>query len=116
MDTIEHQAITVAEPAASQEVAPAAPGGLLAAITRIASSPDVRIDLLTLLMDRQERAEAEQSKRQFFEAMNRAQADIQPVVRDTENTQTRSLYAKLETVDANIRPIYTRHGFSLSFD
>lgn len=78
--------------------------------------PDLRIDVLTLLLDRQERAEHQQAERQFNQAMNAVQAEIQPVVRDAENKQTNSRYAKLETIDAAIRPIYTRHGFSLSFN
>jgi hypothetical protein len=94
----------------------AEPNTLLATITRLATAPKVRVDLLTLLLDRQERAEAKEAERQYYAAMNAAQAEIQPVVRDAENTQTNSLYARLETVDAAIRPIYVKHGFSLSYN
>jgi hypothetical protein len=37
------------------------------------------------------------------------------VVRLAINTETRSKYATLEAVDAAIRPIYSKHGFALSF-
>jgi hypothetical protein len=94
----------------------ASPGTLLAAITRLAGQREIRVDLLQLLLDRQERAEAREAERQYRAAMNAAQAEILPIVKNTPNTATGSFYAQLEAVDAIIRPIYVKHGFSLSFD
>ena len=110
------QAVAVVEQPNTPAVIPEGPGALLAIISRIAMQPELRLDVLTLLLDRQERMEAQQAERAFNEAMNACQAEIMPVVRDAENKQTNSRYAKLETVDAAIRPIYTKHGFSLSFN
>jgi hypothetical protein len=87
---------------------------LLSLIERVVRDSSLDIEKMERLMAMQERHEAGQARRAYYEAMNLAQAEIQPVVRDTENTQTRSWYAKLESVDAAIRPIYTKHGFSLS--
>jgi hypothetical protein len=56
---------------------------------------------------------ARQAEMNWHEAMNRCQEEIQPVARATENTVTRSFYAKLEAVDAAIRPIYLKHGFAV---
>jgi hypothetical protein len=64
----------------------------------------------------QERLMARQAEIDFNEAMNRCQEEIQPVARETENKVTNSFYAKLEAVDAAIRPIYLKYGFSLSDD
>lgn len=108
--------ITVAKTGELQAAPNASPGALLTTIMELARSPDLRIDVLTLLLDRQERMENAQAERAFNEAMNAAQAEIQPVARTAENTQTRSFYAKLEYVDAAIRPIYLKHGFSLSYN
>jgi hypothetical protein len=47
--------------------------------------------------------------------MVRAQAGIGPVFRDKFNAQTSSSYAALESIDRKISPVYTAHGFSLSF-
>ncbi len=102
--------------AQSTDIQTSEPGALLSTIMRLAMAPDLRIDVLTLLLDRQERMEAQQAERAFNAAMNAAQSEIQPVVRTAENTQTRSFYAKLEHVDAAIRPIYLKHGFSLSYN
>ena len=38
-----------------------------------------------------------------------------PVVRDAKNSHLGNSHAKLETIDAAMRPIYTRHGFSVRF-
>jgi hypothetical protein len=59
---------------------------------------------------------AEQRKTAYQAAMAQAQAEIGPVVKDRKNEHTKSMYATLEAVDTAIRPIYTAHGFSLSFD
>jgi hypothetical protein len=47
--------------------------------------------------------------------MSDAQGEMQPVVRSIPNSVTNSKYADLEAIDTAIRPIYARHGFSLSF-
>ena len=92
------------------------PGALLAAIARAASDPAVDPAKMRELYAIHREMVADQAKIAFTESMRACQAEIQPVVRDTENTQTRSFYAKLETVDRAIRPIYTKHGFTPSFD
>jgi hypothetical protein len=38
-----------------------------------------------------------------------------PIVRDATNRHTDSRYARLETIDRGMRPIYTRHGFAVRF-
>src|SRR5258708_30880683 len=48
--------------------------------------------------------------------MNGAQAELGPVAADASNPQTKSRYASYPALDRAIRPIYAKHGFSLSFD
>src|SRR5262245_4218633 len=57
----------------------------------------------------------DQARRAFDAAMARVQAEMEPIVRDARNEHLRSKYARLETIDLNIRPIYTRHGFSVRY-
>ena len=52
----------------------------------------------------------------FNAAMNQAQKAMGRVAVDLENPQTRSKYASYAALDRVVRPIYTEHGFSLSFD
>lgn len=72
-------------------------------------------DQLEKLMLMQERWEAGQAKKQFSEAMHNCQQEMPQIVKDAENSHTRSRYALLETVQKHARPVYAKHGFSLSF-
>lgn len=60
--------------------------------------------------------EADEAAKEFNVAMSAAQAEMRPVAADAENPQTRSKYASYAALDNALRPIYTKHGFSLSFD
>lgn len=48
-------------------------------------------------------------------AMNRCQAEMPAIKTDGQNNQTKSRYAKLGPLIHAIKPVYTKHGFSLSF-
>lgn len=92
------------------------PETLLAVVMRAATSPDVDIGKMERLLDLRERLEAKQAETQFAEAMNDAQAEVTRVSADAVNPQTRSAYATYGQLDKALRPVYTKHGFSLSFD
>ena len=51
----------------------------------------------------------------YNDALRAAQEEMKPIVRDAQNRDTSSKYAKMETIDKAIRPIYIKHGFALSF-
>jgi hypothetical protein len=95
--------------------APHPPGTMLALIDRYVRDPAADVDKLERLFALQERMLAKEAETAFNMAMNLAQEEIQPVARTAENKSTGSFFAKLEHVDAEIRPIYLRHGFSLSY-
>ena len=57
-----------------------------------------------------------QAEVDFNDAMQRVQAAVKHVRADLENPQTRSRYASYAKLDSALRPIYSREGFSLSFD
>lgn len=73
-------------------------------------------DQLGKLMDLSERWEANRAKAAFAQAMSACQAEMPAVIKDAENKGCRSRYARLETVNYIIKPVYTKHGFSLSFN
>lgn len=85
-------------------------------IMELASRKDINPEMFDRLVAWQEREVARQAEIAYNTAMNAAQAEVQPVARTSENSQTKSFYAKLEAVDAAIRPIYLKHGFSLEYD
>lgn len=84
-------------------------------IERAARDPNVDIDKMQRLMDMREREMARMAQVAFNEAMKAAQSEMPQVVRDADNDQTRSKYARYETISEAIQPVITKHGFSLTF-
>lgn len=95
---------------------PTESGNVLQIISRAAADPSVDIEKLERLLAMQERIVAKHAESEFNAALNAAQTEIGPIAADAENSQTRSRYATYAKLDRVLRPIYTRHGFSLSFD
>lgn len=85
-------------------------------LLQIALSNNAAIDVIERLAALQEKAEAKRAESDFHEALNRVQMTIGRVAPDLTNPQTHSTYASYAAIDKVIRPIYTREGFSLSFD
>jgi len=105
-------------PMASAEIAskPISSGDQLLAAIQAAATNNVNVDTIERLIALKMALDAAEAKRAFAEAFRAAQEEMVPVVRDAENKHTGSRYALYETIDAAIRPIYTRHGFSMTFN
>lgn len=88
----------------------------LAFFERLARDPKASVEKIERLMALWERGEARKAEAAFNTAMTAAQQAIRPVITDEYNEQTRSKYPSYEALDAVARPIYTQHGFGLSFD
>lgn len=89
---------------------------VLSMIERAARDPSVDMDKLQRLMEMRKTIEKETAERAFNAAMKAAQSEMGRIAADAENKQTRSRYATYAKLDSVLRPIYTKHGFSLSFD
>jgi hypothetical protein len=74
------------------------------------------IDTIERLAALQERMLGRQAEDEFNIAMNATQSELGRVAADLTNPQTHSKYASYAALDRKVRPIYTKHGFSLSFD
>jgi hypothetical protein len=85
-------------------------------IERAARDPAVDMDKLERLLAMRERQETRMAEQAFAEAMTKAQSEMRAVATDANNPQTRSRYASYMALDRATRPIYTRHGFALSFN
>ena len=83
---------------------------------RFLRDPAVDVEKLERLMALWERNEARSAEAAFNVAMSDAQGEMRSVATDATNPQTRSRYASYEALDRALRPIYTAHGFALSFD
>lgn len=89
---------------------------LMEVIAKAASDPAVDVSKMQSLLDMQERLANREAEQQFNMAMRAAQSEMRTVGVDKKNDSTRSKYASYEKLDTMMRPIYSRHGFALSFD
>jgi hypothetical protein len=72
-------------------------------------------DQLGKLIDLAEAWRQSRAKEAFAAALCAVQAQAPVVVKDADNTQTKSRYARLESINKKLVPVYTAHGFSLAF-
>lgn len=91
------------------------PAAIMLAIQSAAANPDVDMDKMERLWIMHKEAISEQNEIAFNKAMNAAQGEMRLVSADARNPQTHSEYASYAALDKALRPIYVRHGFSLSF-
>lgn len=63
-----------------------------------------------------EREREYQAQRAYDAAMLQVQSEMPQIFKDGINPDNKSRYAKLENVDRHLRPIYTAHGFTLTFN
>ena len=87
----------------------------LSLIQQALSDPNVNPDKLREMLVFVQELEADKALKAFNSAMHAAQSEMPVVVRDAKNTHTKSRYVRLETVAKAIKPVYIKHGFSISF-
>lgn len=83
-------------------------------IQKMLTNPKVDVKKLRELLNMRNEARADEARMIYNRAMRDAQQEIEPIARDAQGENSK--YAKLEDIDRLIRPIYTKHGFSLSFN
>lgn len=81
----------------------------------IMDRPDLPIANMQALLAMHERMETTRKNDLWKAAMKACQSEIKPIVKDAKG-ENNSMYAKLETIDRIIKPIYAKHGFVLSFN
>jgi len=104
------------EKTSGADIVASAPDTTPTSLMHLAVDRGLDADQLEKIMAVWERDQANVARNQFYASMCKVQEDIRPVVRDANNHQTRSMYARLETVHKAISPIYTARGFSVSHD
>jgi hypothetical protein len=85
-------------------------------IERVASNPNINLEIMDRLFAHHKEMVARDAEVAFNDAMSACQKEMPAVERDAENEQTHSWYTRLETLSDAAVPVYTKHGFSLSFD
>lgn len=84
-------------------------------IERVMQDDSVAPEKVEKFLDLQERILDRRARMLFSESMAQAQSEMGPVSADCYNEHTRSRYASYKALDGALRPIYSRHGFALSF-
>lgn len=87
----------------------------LSPLVRLAMEGNLDTDKLKELLEIQKDYEANEAKKAFSNAMAECQKEMPMIMRNADNLQTNSKYSKHEMICKLIKPIYTKHGFSLSF-
>lgn len=115
-EIIEHVSDADYSPPPGASVVRGAADNILAVIERAATDPSVDIEKMERLLEMHERIQSRQAETEFNSAMTLAQGEMGRISTDAMNPQTRSAYATYGKLDSKLRPIYTTHGFALSFD
>lgn len=90
-------------------------GTLLAVLSASATNPNVDVGKIERLYEIYSQIRAKDAEQAFNEAMNAAQTEMGRIKADAKNPETHSKYATYAALDKELRPIYTKHGFALSF-
>jgi len=101
---VELQALTVPQP----------PRSTLELIQQASRDPAVDVSKMRELLAMQKGEQDRMAEMAFASDFVACQADIGPVFRDLKSDKAR--YASYESLDRKLRPIYTRHGFSVLFN
>jgi|SRR5882672_1567739 len=95
---------------------PAPPATLDQQILLAAADPRVDVAKMKELTVLRRQMRMEDAEDAFKAALHAAQTEMRPIEADAANDQTHSKYATLYKVDKALRPIYSKHGLSVSFN
>ena len=84
-------------------------------LTTQLESGTLQPEQLGMILDAQERVLDRQAKQDFANAMADCQAEMPDILKTKDNNQTHSKYESLDALNKAISPVYTKHGFSISF-
>jgi hypothetical protein len=89
---------------------------MISMIERMVMDPQVDVEKLERLVALKERTDAARRRDEFYRALAACQAEMPQMYQNgviDYGRGTKISYAKLEDIDAQIKPIYTRYGFSV---
>lgn len=89
---------------------------IIATMERLAKNKDVDVAKMKEVRELGMAMLADIRRDHYYDAMAAAQIEMSPIVADAKNSETKSKYASHAALDRALRPIYTKHGFSLTFD
>lgn len=99
-----------------EPASPAVPTDVMAVVERLAANPQVDVEKLERVITLLERIQAFQARAGFERAFAQMQPELPEISEKGQivvKGQLRSTYAKLEDIQAAIKPVLTRYGFAL---
>lgn len=91
------------------------PDAMMSIIQQIALNPDISVEKMQAVINMKMQVFDKNAEIEFNRAMISAQQEMEPVAKTAENKQTNSMYAKMENIAKQCKPIWTKHGFALQF-
>ena len=88
---------------------------LVSVLSAAATSKDCDPAKMKAMLDVIMEMERERARQEFSRALVAAQSEMDAVTTNAHNSQTRSNYATYRQLDRALRPVYSKHGFSVSF-
>ena len=88
---------------------------MIALVEKVVSDPNLDASKLEKLLDMQERIFDKNAEIAFNDEMAKVQAELKPIINEAHNGQTNSNYTKLDSIIKYGSPVWTKHGFALSF-
>lgn len=98
-----------------KQIATTDQSAMLSIIEKVALDPNVNTEKMQQMINMQMQIFDKNAQIEFNKDMVKCQSKMPKVVRNKKNPQTRSAYASLDNVLEVVKPVYTKHGFSLSF-
>lgn len=87
---------------------------IFAIIERLSKDPAFDVEKMERLIKMHQSAKADNARAEFDQAMSLAQQEMMTI--RAKSNSDKGKYASYAALDKAIRPIYTSHGFSVSFD
>jgi len=98
-------------------------GNVFDQLAQVARDPAVDAGKLSVIYElmkdyqaQQRKDETERARVAFFAALAEMQRELPVIRRDADNPNTKSRYARLETIWAKCCPVWTKWGFAVAFD
>ena len=99
----------------SSELTTSTDDRLMSIIERVALDPNADVNKLKEMLAMQEHIFDKNAEIEFNAAMTNCQMQMPSVLKESQNQQTHSKYAKLDLIIKVCSPVWTKNGFALSF-
>ncbi len=80
---------------------------------RVALDPTIDIERLRAVIEMETASQDREAEKAFNAAFSAMQPELPAVTKGGENTHLRSTYARLEDIQAAVKPMLAKHGFSV---